>query len=388
MGVRTLLLLARLLFLDLASLDDAPAEGQAFVFLGHGDKGAAVDERQLLDAVAIYTRDLGVALLQSPGKQPQSLSPGALDDVAALLRARGARLGFWCQSAPGGRQIELVTVDPRRSVGRYAFDPDNATRSDLYRSIALRLRAILVGVEPGEAGPSGTALSPSSATPAAPVTPPPVHPAQPAEAAVTRPAPPPQEDQSPPERRVPARPPGLNGSSDEWPRMFFGVGYALSYPLGTSAGAASPRHALALDVMVATHGHLEWDFGTDLAPSSDRTSAVASISVMDIPLRLGGRWVHQQGPVTVAAGPFVGVHWLSATASAPMQTDQRTAFGGAGGVDLVARGPGFAGFAAQVRVWGEVNVPRTRFTIQGVPNYDVGTLRLGLNVEIVAPVPQ
>src|SRR3569832_869851 len=179
---------------------------------------------------------------------------------------------------------------------------------------------------------------------------------------------------------------GRTRASDEWPRMVFGAGYALSYPLRTSAGA-SARHALALDVMVATRGHLEWDFGTDLAPSSDRTSTVASISVMDIPLRLGGRWVHQSGPLTVAVGSFLGVHWLSANASAVMQTDQRTAFGAVGGADLLVRGPVLAGFAPQARVWAEVNVPRTRFTIQGVPNYDVGAMRLGLTVEIVAPAP-
>jgi len=385
-GVRTLLLLARLLFVDLANPDDAPPEGQAFVFLGGRADRTAVDERPLLDAVAIYTRDLGIALLQSPGAQPTSLSSAALDDVTALLRARGARLGFWCQLAPGGRQIELVTVDPRRSVARYSFDPESASKSDLYRSIALRLRATLVGVEPTEGAAGTVTAGPAPTPPSPPAVPPsPARATQPAAGSGARPAPPAAATEPPPVGFPPPRQ-GRTRASDEWPRMFFGAGYALSYPLRTSAGA-SARHALALDVMVATRGHLEWDFGTDLAPSSDRTSTVASISVMDIPLRLGGRWVHQSGPLTVAAGPFLGVHWLSANASAVMQTDQRTAFGAVGGADLLVRGPVLAGFAPQARVWAEVNVPRTRFTIQGVPNYDVGALRLGLTVEIVAPAP-
>jgi hypothetical protein len=382
-GVRTLLLLTKLLLSDLASPDEISAEGQVFLFLGHADK-AAVDEHLLLDAVAIYTRDLGMALVQLPGKPPASVSPANIDEMAARLRAHGARLGFWCQVAPGGRQIELLTVDLRGAVTRHAFDPDAASKTDLYRSIALRLRAILVGSESSETAPSAPpASAPIVSTPATPVAAP-VSRRVP-EAPVTRPPAPPQTDRA--EERAP--PSGQRARSlapRDWPRMFFGAGYALSYPLGTSAGAAA-RHALALDVTVATPGHLEWHFGTDLAPASDRTFAMATLSVLDVPLRFGGRWVHEAGPVTLAAGPFVALHWLSANASAGAQTDERTALGGAGGVDLLARGPSFAGFAPQLRVWAEVNVPRTRFTIQGVPNYDAGTLRLGLNLEIVAPVP-
>lgn len=381
MGVRTLLLLAKLLFVDLAKPEEAPPEGQAFMFLGHADK-AAVDERLLLDAVAIYTRDLGVALVQAPGKPPASLSPAALDEVAARLRARGARLGFWCQLAPAGRQIELVTIDTHHALTRYGFDPEVSSKSDLYRSIALRLRAILVGGEPREtepnAGTGGTFSPPPAPAPppprpapatAAPVTPRKASPVEPPRAA----------EPPPPSRQRGVTPP-------DWPRMFFGAGYALSYPLGTSRGAFA-RHALALDVMLATQGHLEWDFGTDLAPSSSHTAGTATLSVLDVPLRFGGRWVHQRGPVTLAAGPFLGLHWLSASASAGAQTDHRTALGGAGGLDLLARGPSFAGFAAQVRVWAQLNVPRTRFTIQDVAIYDAGTLRVGLNLEIVAPTP-
>jgi len=388
-GVRTLLLLARLLFVDLATSEEAPADGQAFLFLGPPERAdkTGVDERLLLDAVAIYTRDLGIALLQVPGKQPTTLSPAAVDEVAARIRARGARLAFWCQLAPGGRQIELVTVDARRSLSRYPFDPDASSKSDLYRSIALRLRAVLVGAEPGETGPNAApAAIPPSPSPGPPATTAAPRPAEAARAPVT-PRPTPAPATEPPAGRVP--PPRQSErvrAPRDWPRLFAGVGYALSYPLGTSADVGA-RHALALDVMVATQGHLEWDFGTDLAPSSDRTAAMATLSVLDIPLRFGGRWVRERGPVTLAAGPFVGLHWLSANASAGAQTDHRTALGGAGGVDLLVRGPSFSGFAPQLRVWAQVNVPRTRFTIQGMPDYDAGALRLGLNVEIVAPIP-
>jgi len=382
-GVRTLLLVAKLLFVDLASAEDTSPAGQAFLFLGHADK-AAVDQRPLLDAVAIYTRDLGITLLQAPGTQPPSVSPPALDEVVALLRSRGARLAFWCQLAPGGRQIDLVTVDLRRSVTRHSFELDGASRSDLYRSIALRLRAILVGAEPAEAGPDAApAGTPPTPSPAAPVKTPIARAPQGDAAIATRPAP---KSAPAPERTVASRPVSRGLSPDDWPRMFFGAGYALSYPLDTSVGAAA-RHALALDVMVATHGHLEWDFGADLAPSAEHASTGATLSVMDIPLRLGGRWVHPIRAVTLAGGPFVGLHWLSANASAGMQTDQRTALGGAAGIDVVARAPSLAGFAVQLRVWAEANVPRTRFTIKNVPSYDAGAMRLGLDVEIVAPVP-
>ena len=384
MGVRTLLLLAKLLFLDLASPEDAPPDGQAFVFLGHVNT-AVVDEHLLLDAVAIYTRDLGIALLQSPGKQPPGLSPTSLDDVVALLRARGARWGFWCQLAPGGKQIELVTIDTRRTIARYPFDPESAPRSDLYRSMALRLRVTLVGADNGEAAaasPAGGGPSqPASPAPLAPVAP---RPSEPPEISLVPPAAPPSKRESAAEGAPRAEPPRTRALEDGASRLSFGAGYALSYPLGTSGGAAA-RNALALEVIVGTHAHLEWNLTTDLAPAADRTSAVATISVLDIPLRFGGRWLEEVGPLIMGGGPFLGLHWLSADASAGTRTDHRTAFGGAGGVDLMARGPIIAGFAPQLRVWAELDVPRTRFTIQGVPNYDVGTVRLGLNIEVVAP---
>jgi len=379
-GVRTLLLLAKLLLLDLASPDDAPPEGQAFVFLGHADK-AAVDERLLLDAVAIYTRDLGIALLQSPGKPPPGLSAASLEEVAALLRARGARLAFWCQVAPGGKQLELVTVDPRRTVARYPFDPDSASKSDLYRSMALRLRATLTGAENGEAvtSPAGSGPAspppPSSAPAPRPTAPP---------AASTAPVGPTPSTKSAAEGARRSEPPLRRTAEDGAGRLSFGAGYALSYPLGTSGGGAA-RHALALEVMVATDAHLEWSLTTDLAPAADQTSSLATISVLDIPLRFGGRWLQEVGRFTLGGGPFLGLHWLSADASAGTRTDHRTAFGGSGGIDLSARGPVIAGFAPQLRVWAEANAPRTRFTIQGIPNYDAGTVRLGVNLEIVAP---
>ena len=212
---------------------------------------------------------------------------------------------------------------------------------------------------------------------------------RPAEGPIVRaPGPPAPRASAPPEAAraapapAPAPPPEAGPPSAR--RLFFGLGYALSFPAGGSGGA-QPRSALALDVMLATGPHLEWDVGTDPAPSADATSAAATLSVLDVSLRVGGRWMRPLREIVVGGGAFAGLHRLSATATAGTMTDQRAAYAGALGLEAMARGPVVGGFAPQLRLWVEVNAPRTRFTIQGVPRYDAGPLRVGVSVEVAAP---
>jgi hypothetical protein len=413
-GVRPLLLLARLLVL---TLEDPAQDAQTFVFLGHSEK-ATVDERLLLDAVAIYTRDLGIALVQGPDKQPAQVSPPVLDDLMALLKARGARLAFWCQAGPGGRQIELITVDARRNVGRYLFDPDASSKPDVYRAIALKLRATLIAAEgseplagsaiPGARGSKGAPATASVATPAGPAagqlgtgTPPSTSSSQAAAGVGATPT----GTSTGTARRAPAdagradepsaqsgdatlekqRAVGADGPSSIGRWVFFGGGYALSFPID-AAGGPTARNALALQIVAKVGPSIEFALGSDIALSAERTKSAATVSVLDVPVRLGGRRMHRIGPFSVGAGAFAGVHWLSAKATAPGMTDQRSAFAASGGLELLARGPTFHGFAGELRGWAEANAPRTRFVVAGTPNFDAGPVRVGLNVGIVAPV--
>jgi hypothetical protein len=379
-----LLLLARLIFLD---LEDPAPDAQTFVFLGHSQK-TTIDERLLMDAVAIYTRDLGIALVQSPDRQPVQLTAPAIDDLVALLRTRGARLGFWCQATPNGHQVELVTIDARKNVGHAFFDLDLSSKSDVYRAIALKLRAALVGNEGAEPSAGQTASAPLAMAPA--TAPAPVSAPVGPKAAVASPsASGPARSRASDSAAVAGNGPPRGEAQAASPlasRIFFGGGYALSFPID-AAGGPSARNGLALHVIAPVGPSFEWDLGTDLASTADTTKGGATVSVLDIPLRVEGRLLRNLGIISMGAGVFAGVHWLSADASATGVTDHESALMATTGLELLARGPSYHHLAVELRGWIEVNVPETRFTVQGAPVFDAGPLRLGLNLGIVAPVP-
>ena len=93
-----------------------PAHGDgALLFLG-GSGTPAIDEAELIDTVAIYTRDLALSVEVRRQAAPDEVTGEALGQIAADVALAGARLAFWYGPGPGpGPEVILYTVGPAPS---------------------------------------------------------------------------------------------------------------------------------------------------------------------------------------------------------------------------------------------------------------------------------
>ena len=392
-----------------------PTEPRSILFLGAKDDRTNLDEVALLDAVAIYTRDLGVSILRSNDRRRALGPPPALPEISQLLRARGAALAFWCQARPDGKSIELVVTDGRRYTIRDAFGQESPPGPGIYRAIALKLRAALsgpgapsIGAAPSrdgdrgaspppgpvaagvEAGPSGAEARPRVEEGGGPAGPslPRLDPATPAagDRAVSPPL-------APGSGSRPASTPASTAHSivsPAGPPPELQVAFAVDYALSVPTGSAPWRNAAAVHGIVSVQRRAEIDLGLELAPAGERAVPSGSVAVTDVPLRLGARLLRRTNGYLIAAGALVGVHALfaRATAAAPAGTTESTRTAAASfGLEVLARGPSIRGFAPELRLFGELNAPNTRFRVRGTTALEPGAMTLGLCMGVVVPAP-
>jgi len=337
----------------------APADDQTILWF-RSPEAAAIDARAMLDAVSVYTRDLGLTVRAVAETRPVPADAVAANDAAAMLRAQGARLGFWCEIRPGADTAVLTVVAAGGRLEVHLVERTGAHEAEQYRAIALKLRSVLVGTATPE--------------PAVVIAPPPAPPAPPPAAA---PAHPDLAVRAPP----PAPPPPT------W-RLFASVGYRLSTPFD----AASARHALAIDGALAVGRRFEITAGTELAARRElqvgaEATETDQVSVFDWPITAGGRIVWRRDRVTIGGGLFGALHllWASATGSGGAGSTSFTAAGGAG-ADALARLRVAGALAVELRLYMEVPVPTTRYFVNGVGPLDVGA-RGGAGLGLSFPVP-
>ena len=387
MGIRSLILFVQLL---VAAAEETPSPGgPAIVFFSHPEK-RLLDEALLLDAVSIYTRDLGLTVQRSGGMPSLNGASAPTDDVVAVLRARAARIGFWCLVAADGRSIELVVVDVRKQVTHQTFAVDGVPGPDLYRAMALKLRVLATGREnPTTVAPNAPAAGAVLASPGGNVqtgNPPTAEPGSARNSGIVeraetaKPTPRTAEDAVVVANRAPA------SHSREARRLFLSADYALSIP----SGSASWRHAGALHGIVRFRSMGEGDLGLEVAASQARSATAGTISVLDVPVRLGLRAAGPGRLHFVTVGVVAGAHFLSArgvgVASAP-GTDRAFTVAASGGFELVARTGSMHGWAPEFRAWIEGNAPRTRFLIRGDPGFEAGAVNGGFSLGVAFPAP-
>lgn len=366
----------------LATADD-PTQGasgpQTIVFFSRADK-RVLDETLLLDAVTIYTRDLGLSVVRVDDPSPSFLVPTPTDDAVAVLRARSARLGFWYQTTPDGRSLDLFTVDGRKQVTRQPFANDGTPGVDLYRAIALKIRVMVVGAE-GPAPPPPPSPQPSAASPPANASPATSTGAATKGKATDRASGSPKtvaavdERAAEPVAAAPASPVGL----------MLGAGYAVSAP----SGSASWRHAGVLHAMASLHQPIEVDLGIELAPSDSQSAPTGTLSVLDLPVRVGLRLVRRGPSLLLGLGVITGAHLLFAHAVASDETSDRTWTASASaGLEFVARTRRESGVAPEFRLWVEGRAPRTRFWSKGTdPRFESGWVGVGASVGLTFSRP-
>ncbi|HXT96062.1 MAG TPA: hypothetical protein VN853_07155 [Polyangia bacterium] len=357
----------------LALATPASANGNPIVlWLGPFDAGG-IDGRALLEAVAVYTRDLNLETRTATGVAPPAAAARAAgrDPAAgAAIRAQGARLGFWCEPAADGQTTSLIIVDGDGRLELRVVE-GAGPGPELYRAIALKLRALLaasIGPEAPPAPVEAPSLPPPPlGTPPVPPTPAPP-PTAPPNAAATVSA------------TIVAPPPPAADSG----RFFAALGYRISAPLGSGslqqgatgeAGLRLGRAAeLALGLAVETHA-------TD-------TATIGTVSVFDLPIDVAARFVHRGRRVSWGGGGFLAAHLLWATANG-FEGSRQTVFdvGSSVGVAALARGALGSGLRAEARLYVELPVPPTYYWIGPKSQIlEVGP-RVGLGLALVFPSP-
>jgi hypothetical protein len=311
---------------------------------------ATIDGRALMDAVTVYTRDLGLTVRGAPDPAPVPTDATSARDAAGALRAQGARLGFWCELRPDANVAVLTVVGGDGHLELHLVERTGAHEAELYRAIGLKLRSVLTGTAIPEPLPPRAAAAPAAVAPPATAAVPAIA-AQPASAAGTR--------------------------------VLVSVGYQLSTPVAS----ASARHALALGGALALGRLLEISAGTELAPRLEEDANGDHISLRDWPIVAGARVVRHGPRASFGGGAFAALHllWASATGSAGDQQSSFTAAGGAG-VEALARLRLSDLLAGELRVYAEVPLPTTRYKLDGVDAVELAT-RAGIGAGLVFPGP-
>ncbi len=327
----------------------APAGDATVLWFRSSDAAATIDARALLDAVAVYTRDLGLTVRAAADPAPVPADAPAARDAAAALRAQGARLGFWCELRPGADVAVLTVVGTDGHLELHLVERTGAHEAELYRAIGLKLRSVLTGTAVPEPPPAPPAAPPPVPAPAASVT-----------TVAARVEPP-----------SPAR------------RPFVSLGYRLSSPVDD----ASARHGLAIDVGYPIGRPVEIYTGTELAARREDVVDTDTLSIFDWPLIAGARVVRRGGRATFGGGVFAALHllWASANGTDGMAASSSTAAGGAG-AELLARLHLTGAVAGELRVYAEVPFPTTHFSLRGHQAVDLGA-RAGAGLGLVFPAP-
>jgi len=327
------------------------AGAQTIVWFRSADT-ATIDARALLDAVAVYTRDLGLVVHAAPEAAPVPADASAATAATATLRAQGARLGFWCELRPGADVAVLTVVAPDGHLELHLVERTGAHEAELYRAIGLKLRSVLTGTATPEPAP------------APPRAPPPSGPSTPDVGVRVEAGPP-----APPSRRP-----------------FISVGYRVSMPFD----ATSPRHALAIEGAMPIGRLLELAVGTALAPRIEERVDTDSLSVFDWPITAGARIVRRRPGVTFGGGLFAALHlrWASAagTDAGVAQSSTSFAAGAGAGAEALARIRLTGALAGELRAYAELPLPTTHYTVRGAEAVELGP-RFGIGLGLAFPAP-
>ncbi|HLK89181.1 MAG TPA: hypothetical protein VKZ18_04750 [Polyangia bacterium] len=352
------------LLMALGTATPSAPGGAVVLWLGPFDR-AALDGAALLEAVAVYTRDLDLETRTATGIAPPSPAARAAGRDAAAgaaVRAQGGRLGFWCEPDGDGKKASLIIVDGDGRLEVRVIE-GAGPGPELYRAIALKLRAVLAAT----IGPE--AAAPRAATPVE----------EPAPLAVAPAAP-------PPAAAVTARAPVVVAAAPPAPpsgggRFFGAVGYRISTPLGsgsfqqglTAELGARPGHGLELALALAAETH-----ATD-------TAAIGTVSVFDLPIAVEARVVRGGRRLAWGGGGFVAAHLLWATATDTAGETQTSRNVGAGaGLTALVRGAFGGGLSGEARLHVELPVPATYYWIGPTQVLEVGP-RVGLGLALVFP---
>ena len=350
------------LVLCFAFASSAAANEAELLLLGSNDIGD-LDENALTDAISIYTRDLRYRVVRGPAA-PASLTAEALQPLAALVGPVGARLVLWCRVRPQSNDAVLYAIS-REASGPvvHALRVVGLDKSELYRALALKVRAVLTGEARLEANDPVPSLS------SLPVAAPPRAVRPPDPAALPQAA-------APNIKPVAVRPYRA--------QALFAIGYRLTLPLMT----ALLRHGVVFEVARPIGAHVEVQLALDIMTRADAAADARFASLFDLPIRVGVRGFLRTRRIEVGIGPVLSLHVLSVTGTREdgSRGEARSLAAGLG-AELPLRVRLSDHVGAEARLLAEALVPRTRFLIDGRAVLDSGGVLFGLSAGLVFAAP-
>ena len=333
-----------------AQLPSAP-HGDAPILWFRTAAAPAADERALVDAVATYTRDLGVTIVAGPDA-PQA-GTDAAREASKIVRAHGARIAFWCERRAGARVAVLTIVGADGQLQIHGIDEPPGDEPELNRATALKLRAILV-----------EATRPPADAPAAPP-------------AAAPPAPP----ASPAADTVGVRAGASTAGSGNAGRLYAAAGYRVA----AAVDAGPVRQGVALEAGAKLGRFVELGAATELSLPIEGHVTNGDVSVFDVPLAAVARVMHRRERLAFGLGASAALHVLSASATTTDGRRTRSSSLAAGaGVEAVARLRLTGTLAGELRITADVPLPATRYSVLDTPALELGT-RVGVGIGLVFP---
>ena len=406
-----------------ATVASADGERRIAVLASPGD---ARRERVLVDALRIYTRDLG-ASVRVAGAAPGPLDAGVIARVAAQAHADGDEIVVWL-AVRDGAPVLLALRAATGELRETAVERDEPLRTA--RTLALKVRALLTtsattpdwSVPPEAATPAPSATPPAAPSAPAPASPPPSAPA-PASPPPSAPSP----ASPPPSAPAPAAPPVSSVPAPAAPTVSSSAPSAVSAPspgARAAAAARSPppaavtvrrapppggdrvelhaeygvivptspawlRHGLMVRVAVPLGRRplaLFADTAFTTAPSMTLDSSTLSARVWPVAVGLALRL--RRARWQLSGGPRASLQIIDADAHA---ADGRVA-----AMRLYAAGVGLLGdvrwlvwrnVALVASISAEALVPRVQLTAGGAGASDLGWVQLGASAGAVFSVP-
>ncbi len=294
--------------------------------------------------------------------------------AGATLRAHGARLGFWCEPASDGKTTALIIVDGEGRLEVRVVESAGLDGPELYRAIALKLRAVLAAT----IGPEAAASSAWGAARAAVVSG-----TGRGRGAIgqrhgtgrfsgTR------------RRRCAGGVSGASGHGRAGPILRLGRLPSLyAAQLGSDTARGRRRSGRAPRALRSS-----WRWGRRSKRGRTDGTSAGTVSLFDLPIEVEARWVRRgRSRLSWGGGAFAAAHLSWATASASTGA-QQTSFNLGGGVGLAAlvRGALGRGIAGEARLYTELPLPGTTYWVQGTPVLERGA-RVGLELSLVFPSP-
>jgi hypothetical protein len=344
----------------------ARADESTILILGGG---LGADEDRLVEALRIYTGDVGGRLVLA-GKAPAVSEPHAIEHLAEAARQEGADVVVWGSRRADGRAVFYVLDVAEHDLRETELEPLGAERAAV--DVALKVRSLVFRRRDRAAADASTASAAPSPTPpvveplAPPPTPPVVEPLAPAPSTA-------------PVVAAPGPAPVLVARASAERPVRHRLGLSAAYELIAPSDRTWLRRALLFgaELRLGRGAKLPLSLFVDGAWSSRPEAAVRgfTVTMSDVPIGAGLLVTRAWSAASLAAGPRASLHVFDVTAT---DDDGRSGASRRYAIGLGAVVRADLSLTTYMKVYLGASieglVPKQQFTIAGEAALDTGAM--------------